>query len=79
MEPAVWYRLAADGVLLLHVLFVLFVVAGLLLTYGPKVPFLGRLPGDFVVKREHFTFYFPLATCLVLSILLTLLLRMFGK
>jgi Protein of unknown function (DUF2905) len=44
---------------------------GLLVMAG--VPF-GRLPGDFVVRRGHFSFYFPLATSVVISILLTLIL-----
>jgi hypothetical protein len=41
--------------------------AGLLLLGGSKIPFLGKLPGDFRIEREHFSFYFPLATCLLLS------------
>lgn len=45
---------------------------GLLLTFFNKVPFLGKLPGDIYIKRENFTFYFPLATSFILSILLTL-------
>ena len=50
----------------------LLVVLGLLLSFGSKLPFrLGRLPGDIVVKRESFTFYFPLATSVVLSLVLT--------
>ena len=42
------------------------------------VPF-GRLPGDFVVRRGTFSFYFPLATSIVLSILLTLLMALFRR
>jgi len=53
----------------------LLVVVGLLLTFGSKLPFrLGRLPGDIAIKRDGFTFYFPLATSVVLSVILTLLL-----
>ena len=51
---------------------------GLLLMFGPKIPWLGKLPGDLVIKRDNFTFYFPLATSLVLSLILTLLFRYFG-
>jgi len=40
---------------------------------------LGRLPGDIVYRRGNFTFYFPLITCLILSLLLTLLLRFFTR
>ena len=49
---------------------------GLLVMLG--VPF-GRLPGDIVVRRTHFSFYFPLATSIVLSVLLTLLLSFFRR
>jgi hypothetical protein len=42
------------------------------------VPF-GRLPGDFVVRRGNFSFYFPLATSIVVSILLTLLMAFFRR
>jgi hypothetical protein len=44
-----------------------------------KVPWLGRLPGDMHIQRENWTFYFPLATCLVISIVLTLLFSLFGR
>lgn len=46
---------------------------GLLILVVGKVPGLGRLPGDIVIKREGFVFYFPLATSLLISLLLTLL------
>ena len=49
---------------------------GLLVMWG--VPF-GRLPGDFIVRRNNFSFYFPLATSIVLSILLTLILAFFRR
>ena len=51
---------------------VLVVVGGILLLAGRQFPFLGKLPGDIHVKGERFEFYFPLATCLVVSLLLTL-------
>lgn len=44
---------------------------GLLLTLGGKIPGLGRLPGDIVVERGSFRFYLPLATSLLLSLILT--------
>jgi hypothetical protein len=52
---------------------------GLILLYGPKIPWLGRLPGDITIKREHFTFYFPLASSIVISILLTILFSLFRR
>jgi len=57
---------------------VLALVGGLLVLAG-KVPFLGRLPGDIVVRRENWGFYFPLTTCIVISVLLTLLFSFFGR
>ena len=48
------------------------VLAGLLLMVVPRVPWLGRLPGDIVVSRGPVTFYFPLMTCLLVSAILTL-------
>jgi len=52
---------------------------GLFLIFSPKVPFLGRLPGDIVVKRENFSFYFPLMTSILLSVLLSLVLWLFRR
>jgi len=49
---------------------VLFVV-GLLITVGARIPGLGRLPGDIVYRKGNFTFYFPIVTSLLLSLLLT--------
>ncbi len=49
---------------------------GFLLTFIPKIPYLGRLPGDIYIKKGNFTFYFPLATSIILSILLTILLNL---
>jgi hypothetical protein len=55
------------------------VVVGFLLLFSGKVPFLGKLPGDFLIKRENFTFYFPLATSIVLSLLISLILYLSRK
>jgi membrane protein implicated in regulation of membrane protease activity len=52
---------------------------GALLWLGPKVPWLGRLPGDFSVERPNFRFYFPLTTCIIASLLLTLLAWLFRR
>ena len=53
--------------------------AGLALFIVPKIPFLGKLPGDILLKKEHFTFYFPLATSILISILISLILYLIGK
>lgn len=52
---------------------------GLLFLAIGQVPGLGRLPGDIYVKKGNFIFYFPLATGLVLSLLLTLLFNLFAR
>ena len=61
---------------LLILLGLLIAGAGLLITLG--VP-LGRLPGDFSFRRGNFSFYFPLASSILASIILTLLMMLFGK
>ncbi len=53
---------------------ILLIVVGLLLSLGGKIPWLGHLPGDIYIQRERFTFYFPLMTCLVISVIITLVL-----
>ncbi len=58
---------------------VVLVALGLWLWFGPRVPWLGRLPGDIVIEREHFRFYFPLTTCLLVSLVLSLLIWAFRK
>jgi uncharacterized protein HemY len=47
--------------------------------FSGKVPWLGRLPGDVYIERGSWTFYFPLATCLIVSVVLTLLFSLFGR
>lgn len=63
----------------LIVLGLVVVLVGALLLVLPRIPWLGRLPGDIVVQRERFTFYFPLATSIVVSIVLTVLLNLFWR
>jgi Protein of unknown function (DUF2905) len=55
------------------------VVIGLFLTFGLRVPFLGKLPGDISIDRGNVHFYFPIATGLLLSVVLTLLLNLFFR
>ena len=57
------------------------VILGAILLLASKLPHLGigRLPGDIYIKREKFTFYFPIVTCIVVSIVLTLLLNLFFR
>jgi len=51
---------------------------GLIMIFAGKIPFVGRLPGDIHIQRKNFAFYFPIVTCIVLSILLTIILNLIG-
>lgn len=62
----------------LIILGLLILVVGLLWPSLSRLP-LGRLPGDFLIRRDGFSFYFPLATGLLVSLILTLLLWLFRK
>ena len=57
----------------------LLLVLGLLVTLGARLPGVGRLPGDVVYRKGNFTFYFPIVTCILLSVVITLLLRIFRR
>ncbi|UCG77306.1 MAG: DUF2905 domain-containing protein [Nitrospirota bacterium] len=52
---------------------------GGLLVLAAKVPWIGKLPGDIIIRKKNFTFYFPLATSILLSILLSFLFYFFSK
>jgi hypothetical protein len=58
---------------------VIFLLVGLVLSSKLNIPWLGKLPGDIDVKRDHFHLYFPLATSIVLSIILSLVLYFFRR
>lgn len=52
---------------------------GLLFYLAGKIPFLGRLPGDIYIQKKNFVFYLPLATCVLLSLLISLILCLFFR
>jgi hypothetical protein len=54
-------------------------VSGVILLLLGKLPHIGKLPGDIYVKKGNFTFYFPIATGILLSIILTLVLNLFFR
>jgi hypothetical protein len=64
---------------MLIIIGVVLVAAGAVLWSGVGKGWLGRLPGDIHYSRGNFSFYFPVVTCIVLSIIVTLLLRLFRK
>lgn len=55
------------------------VLLGVLLLVAPRLPWLGRLPGDIIVRRGPVTFYFPLVTSLIVSVVLSLILMLFRR
>jgi hypothetical protein len=57
---------------------VIFALGGIIMLSG-RVPFLGKLPGDILIQKKNFTFYFPIATSILISIVLTLLFWFVGR
>jgi len=51
----------------------------IIVQFIPKIPYLGKLPGDIYLKRENFSFYFPLTTSIILSLVLTLALYLLSR
>ncbi len=58
---------------------VILICMGVFATVFSKVPMLGKLPGDIFLRRGSFTFYFPITTCVLLSLILTLAFTLFGR
>ncbi len=75
MEPSVFQNLGKT----LVIVGVMLAGIGIVFIFGGKIPFLGRLPGDITIRREGFSLYLPIATCLLLSLLLTLIVRIFFR
>lgn len=70
--------MAEFGKTLVHIGIAL-VVLGLIFSVVGKIPWLGNLPGDITIQRERFTFYFPLTTCILISVIITLVLYFFRR
>jgi hypothetical protein len=49
---------------------------GLLLVFADRIPFLGKLPGDIIIKKDGFSFYFPVVTFLLISLVLTIIINL---
>ncbi|WP_017728633.1 DUF2905 domain-containing protein [Halalkalibacterium ligniniphilum] len=58
---------------------ILFIIIGLVWQIGGKYLSLGKLPGDILIKRENATFYFPLMTSIIISIILSAILFIIGR
>jgi len=61
------------------ILGIILVVIGLIFVYIKDIPFIGKLPGDVYIKKKNFTFYFPITTSIIVSILITLILYFFKR
>ncbi len=55
------------------------IIVGVLMTIAGKIPGVGKLPGDIMIRRENFSFYFPLTTCILLSIIVSVVMYLLGK
>jgi hypothetical protein len=78
LRPAIICIMGVGRILI--ALGLLLVVLGLLFTIGEKLPLrLGRLPGDIYVRGKHTSFYFPVVTCLLLSVVLSLAMWLFRR
>jgi len=58
---------------------IIIAAAGGLLLLSGRVPWIGKLPGDIMIERKNFTFYFPLATGILLSMVITFIIWLFGR
>lgn len=58
---------------------IILVLVGIMFTFTGKIPWFGKLPGDIYIKKENFTLYFPLATSILLSIALSLVMFFLGR
>jgi hypothetical protein len=61
------------------ILGVILAVIGATLLMADKIPYIGRLPGDIIVRKKNFTFYFPLATGLLISLIASLVLMLLKR
>jgi hypothetical protein len=58
---------------------IVLIIVGFFITMAGKIPGVGKLPGDILIKKENFSFYFPLTTCILLSIILSAIMYVSGK
>ncbi|MFH1459155.1 MAG: DUF2905 domain-containing protein [Candidatus Omnitrophota bacterium] len=58
---------------------VILIIAGIFVFLAGKIKWLGHLPGDIFIQKKNFSFYFPLTTCILISILLSLIIWLFSK
>jgi len=71
-------ELSAFGKILIFFGIIMIVVGGLFL-FGSKIPFIGRLPGDIAIQKKNFSFYFPITTGIIISIILSFIMWLFSR
>ncbi len=64
---------------LLMIFGAIMLIVGALIWLGGKIPGIGRLPGDIFIKRGNFSFYFPIVTCIIISIILSFIFNLLGR
>jgi len=55
------------------------IIFGTIFLVGSKLPYFGKLPGDILIKKENFTFYFPLGSCILISIILSVIFYLISR
>jgi len=58
---------------------VVLVIVGVILCFFKEIPFLGRLPGDIHIEKKNFSFYFPITTCILISVILSVIFYLLSK
>jgi len=58
---------------------IILIFIGLMMSIAGKIPGVGRLPGDIMIKKENFSFYFPITTCILISVILSAIMFFIGK
>ena len=64
---------------ILIILGAVIILIGIIVLYANRIPYIGRLPGDIYIKKDNFVFYFPLTTCILISIIIYIILKILGK
>ncbi len=63
---------------ILIIIGIIIFLGGIIIYFGGKLG-IGRLPGDFIYRKDNITFYFPLVTCIIISVILTIILNLFNR
>ena len=69
---------SALGKVLIYLGIIMIVVGGLFMR-GGKIPFIGRLPGDIAIQKKNFSFYFPITTSIIISIVLSFIMWLLSR